>query len=91
MDWFNVADGHPDLKAALAHLKLRSACMIGVDSDILFPLRQQREIADALAANNINSRLIALPSDEGHDAFLVDYDRFRPAIAEYFNNLMGTE
>jgi len=91
MDWFNVADGHADLTAALAHLKLQSACMIGVDSDILFPLHQQREIADALASNNINSRLIALPSDEGHDAFLVDYDRFSPAIAKYFSDLMETE
>ncbi len=91
MDWFNVADGHDDLQAALAHLELKSACMIGVDSDILFPLHQQREIADALAANGVNSRLVALPSDQGHDAFLVDYDRFKPAIAEYFGSVMDSE
>ena len=42
------------LQDALAHLKLKSACIIGVDSDILFPLHQQREIADALAANGVD-------------------------------------
>jgi homoserine acetyltransferase len=25
-----------------------------------------------------------LPSVQGHDAFLVDYDRFCPAIGDYF-------
>lgn len=91
MDWFDVADGHESLKDALAHVKLYSACMIGVDSDILFPLHQQREIADALAANGIDSNLISLPSDQGHDAFLVDYDRFNPTIESYMNSVLESE
>jgi len=91
MDWFNVADGHENLQAALSNLKLDSACMIGVDSDILFPLHQQREIADAMAGNGIDSRLITLPSDQGHDAFLVDYERFNPAIEEYMQDVLANE
>jgi len=91
MDWFDVADGHADLPAALAHVRLKSACMIGVDSDILFPLHQQRDIADAMAANGIETRMIALPSVQGHDAFLVDYDRFNPAIAGYFQSILDGE
>ena len=91
MDWFNVADGHDSLQSALAHLRLESACMIGVDSDILFPLHQQRQIADALAANGIDSRLITLPSGQGHDACMVDYDRFEPAIAGYFHSILASE
>ncbi len=91
MDWFNVADDHASLPAALAQLQLQSACMIGVDSDILFPLHQQAEIADALIANGINANLITLPSDQGHDAFMVDYERFKPAIAEYFRGVLESE
>lgn len=91
MDWFNVADGHPDLSSALAHLELQSACVIGVDSDILFPLHQQREVAEALAANGIDSRLVVLPSIQGHDSFLVDYDEFNPAIESYFDRVLASE
>ena len=91
MDWFNVADGHEDLTSALSQLKLTSACMIGVDSDILFPLYQQRDIADALAANGIETRMIALPSIQGHDAFLVDYERFIPAIESYFQSILEND
>ena len=91
MDWFNVADGHEDLTSALSQLKLNSACMIGVDSDILFPLYQQRDIADALAANGIETRMIALPSIQGHDAFLVDYERFIPAIESYFQSILEND
>jgi len=91
MDWFDVAEGHADLQNALSHIKLRSACVIGVDSDILFPLHQQREIADALAANGIDSRLISLPSDQGHDAFLVDFERFNPTIERYMQDVLANE
>ena len=31
MDWFNVADGYPDLPTALAGIHLKSACVLGVD------------------------------------------------------------
>jgi len=91
MDWFNVADGHQDLADALSSIQLVSARIIGVKSDILFPLHQQEELADAFAASGINSELVALPSIQGHDSFLVDYDRFKPAIASYFSEIMSGE
>jgi len=91
MDWFNVADGYESLAASLAHIELQSALMIGVDSDILFPLHQQQEIAEAFKANAVDSELISLPSNQGHDAFMVDYDRFNPAIANYFEKVLEAE
>jgi homoserine O-acetyltransferase len=91
MDWFNVADGHTSLGDAVSQIELESACIIGVDSDILFPLHQQRDMAEALAANAIDAELVALPSDEGHDSFLVDYDRFKPAIASYMQKVLAME
>ena len=91
MDWFNVADGHEDMVSALAHLKLQSACIIGVGSDILFPLHQQYELAAALTTNGIETQMVDLPSEQGHDSFLVDYDRFNPAVAGYFNRILASE
>jgi homoserine acetyltransferase len=31
-----------------------------------------------------DTRMCALDSIQGHDSFLVDMDRFRPAIADFF-------
>jgi len=87
MDWFNVADGYPDLTAALAEIQLKSACVIGVETDILFPLHQQKEIADALRSNGVDTCFFALESLMGHDAFLVDYEHFNPHIADCFNRV----
>jgi homoserine O-acetyltransferase len=87
MDWFDVADGYPDLEAALAGIRLRSACVIGVESDILFPAYQQKQIADALLCNGIDTSFANLESIMGHDAFLVDYDHFNPHVKAYFDRV----
>lgn len=87
MDWFNVADGYPDLSTALAGIELRSANVIGVETDILFPLYQQQAIADALAGNGIGTDFTELASLMGHDAFLVDYDHFTPIVRAYFKQI----
>ena len=91
MDWFNVADGYPDLKSALAEIELKSACVIGVETDILFPAHQQKEIADALSANGVDTCYTNLGSLMGHDAFLVDYEHFNPQIAACFNRIWDAD
>ncbi len=88
MDWFDVTGGSGDLAAALAENQLESACIIGVETDILFPLHQQAELADTLSGMGCIVDFHPLPSCQGHDAFLVDYDRFKPVVAKYFNKLV---
>ncbi|MDX1556988.1 MAG: homoserine O-acetyltransferase, partial [Xanthomonadales bacterium] len=85
MDLFDAAEGHDSLADALAPVRLESACVIGVKTDILWPLHQQKEMADALAANGVRTEFKALNSIQGHDSFLVDYDRFRPAVRRYLD------
>ena len=87
MDWFDVADGYPDLRSALAGIKLQSACVIGVHTDILFPVYQQKEIADALRSNGIDTSFTNLESLMGHDAFLVDEALFNPHVRAYFDRI----
>jgi len=87
MDWFDVADGYPNLPTALMDIKLKSACVIGVETDLLFPAYQQKEIAHALLANSIDTSFASLESLMGHDAFLVDYDHFNPHIKAYFDRV----
>lgn len=87
MDWFDVADGYPDLASALAGISLKTACVIGVETDILFPAYQQKEIADALRSNGIDTSFTNLESLMGHDAFLVDEELFNPLVMAYFDRI----
>ena len=85
MDQFDLADhGGGSLAAAFARFDVRRALVIGVDTDLLFPIDQQREIAEHLrAAGRATVDFHAFPSLQGHDAFLVDLARFEPALREF--------
>jgi len=85
IDWFDLGEGHADLQAAFAPLKIESAKVIGVTTDFLWPPHQQQEIVDGFAAAGVRSELQLLDCIQGHDSFLVDYDRFTPAVADYMN------
>ncbi len=63
------------------------ALVMGVETDMLFPLEQQQELADGLSAGGRDVQFARLPSLQGHDAFLVDMDRFRPVIADFLKGL----
>jgi homoserine O-acetyltransferase/O-succinyltransferase len=88
MDWFDAAEyGNGDLDQALASIKLKKALTIGVHTDILFPLQQQEQIAQGLRKGGCDAEFAPLPSPQGHDAFLVDIERFGPAIAGFLARL----
>ena len=88
MDWFDIGDSIGDTtEAGLAALRIERALAIGVHTDILFPLQQQEEIADGLRAGGCDARFLPLPSPQGHDAFLVDFERFGPAVRGFLDGL----
>lgn len=87
MDWFDVADHGGSLEAAYRRFELSEALVIGVGSDILFPLYQQEDIAQAHRDAGTNVVFHALDSVQGHDSFLVDIDQFATVIGNYLNRL----
>ena len=94
MDWFDICqscarDGD-DVVGALATLPLQRALVLGATTDILFPLHQQQQIADGLARGGAKTRFMALDSHQGHDAFLVDIDKFAPPIRQFLDELKDT-
>ena len=84
MDLFDVADHGGSLQQGLRRLQVQRALVIGVESDFLFPLHQQEELATVLNSCVEDVEFKRLPSIQGHDSFLVDMDRFRPAVAGFF-------
>ncbi|MEO1582181.1 MAG: homoserine O-acetyltransferase [Pseudomonadota bacterium] len=84
MDLFDAADYGGSVATGVARTDLSKALVIGVTTDILFPVFQQQELADALRGAGSEVEFEVLPSLQGHDSFLVDMDRFRPVIGEWF-------
>jgi homoserine O-acetyltransferase len=84
MDLFDIADHGGSVHAGIGRCGVERALVIGVETDFLFPVAQQRELGDALIAHGVDVDFHVLPSLQGHDAFLVDMDRFRPVIAGFF-------
>src|SRR5690554_6588763 len=95
MDWFDLGDyclehgvdREADTRAGLASIKVDKALVLGAETDILFPLQQQREIAEGLRAGGAEAMFVPMPSPQGHDAFLVDFERFGPAVADFLSTL----
>lgn len=87
-DWFDVAEyGDGNARTALQKIQIERALVIGVSTDILFPLSQQEEIAEGLQAGGAEVNFVALDSPQGHDAFLVDIPRFGAAIEGFLATL----
>lgn len=87
MDWFDVADFGGSVNAGLAKIHVKKALIIGVTTDILFPIEQQKEIAEGLIKAGRNVEFVSIDSINGHDAFLVDRDHFSPVISDFFSQV----
>jgi homoserine O-acetyltransferase len=83
MDLFDAAEHGGSVEAALARVQTRRNLVVGVETDFLFPIDQQREIAHGLRQAGADVRMDELPSIQGHDSFLIDMDRFCPVIGEF--------
>jgi len=87
-DWFDIAEyGHGSVLEGLRRIHIERAMVIGVSTDILFPLQQQEQIAEGLQAAGAEVEFVALDSPQGHDAFLVDIDNYSRAIGGFLNRL----
>jgi homoserine O-acetyltransferase len=83
MDLFDLADHGGSVASALQRFDVERALIMGVETDLLFPIDQQQELADGLAGEGRQVTLSRLSSLQGHDSFLVDMDRFRPIVADF--------
>jgi homoserine O-acetyltransferase len=71
MDYYDVSDGFPTLAASLERASCRFL-VISFTSDWLYPSYQSLEIVSALRSRNRDVAYCELPSNYGHDAFLVE-------------------
>ncbi|GAC94244.1 homoserine O-acetyltransferase [Pseudozyma hubeiensis SY62] len=77
----------PALARGMARLADIPTLVIGVQSDILFPVEQQREIAECLRLNGNDSvRYYELDAPHGHDSFLIDVQNVGGAIRGFLES-----
>ena len=88
MDNFDAAEhGGGSLERAFARLKLQAALVIGVETDILFPVAQQVELARLLEAPDRHVEFARFDCVQGHDSFLIETERFGAAIGAFLRRL----
>lgn len=78
MDAHNVGRGRKNSEAALQSIKARSL-VIGINSDILFPVSEQKYIA----AHIPDAHFEAIDSLFGHDGFLLEFEKIGALIKDF--------
>ncbi len=79
MDSHNVARGRASAEEVLNQLKAKTL-VVGIESDILFPLSEQQYLADKIPG----AQLAVLQSDYGHDGFLVEFEQLNEALKTFY-------
>ena len=87
MDWFDVANLGKSSLDAFSKINVNKTLVLGVDTDVLFPPQQQKEIAENLSLSNVKVEYKELNCIQGHDSFLVDTGSFAKVINTFIKNL----
>jgi homoserine O-acetyltransferase/O-succinyltransferase len=80
MDSHNVARGRESAKAALGLIKAK-ALVIGIDSDFLFPVSEQKFVAEHIPGAEYKE----ITSLYGHDGFLVEFDQLDTVLKQFYH------
>lgn len=78
MDNHNVGRYYSNAEQALSKITA-NALVIGIDSDLLFPISEQEFVAQSLS----NARLEIIHSQFGHDAFLIETQQLNDILKEF--------
>ncbi len=85
MDYFDIAADHGgDLAAAFRGGRTRFL-LVSFSSDWLFPTAESRAITRALNRAAANVSFVEIPTDKGHDAFLLDEPDFHRTLAGFLS------
>lgn len=83
MDYYDAADrGEGDLDKACSDAEAKFL-LVSFSSDWLYTPDQMEELAFALYRNRKTVSYVDIPSDFGHDAFLLEVERLTPLISKF--------
>jgi homoserine O-acetyltransferase len=85
MDYFDLTNGHGTLARAFELVQSRFL-VISFTSDWLYPSYQSVEVVRALRSRNCDVAYCELPSNYGHDAFLVEVGEQTDLVRGFLNS-----
>lgn len=93
MDYFDLAEQHGSLAAALGRTQARFL-VTSYTSDWLFPSSQSKEIVTALVESHRHVTFVELDSPFGHDSFLLEFEPLEellhPFLSQAYASLKET-
>ncbi len=78
MDSHDVARGRGDYVDILHQIE-QHALVVGIETDVLYPLAEQRELVDHLP----NAQLAILEAPHGHDSFLIELETMNDLVRSW--------
>jgi homoserine O-acetyltransferase len=87
LDYFDPArQHHGDLSAAFARAKCKFL-LVSFSTDWRFSPSRSREMVKALLDNRLDVSYAEIDAPHGHDAFLLDDERYMNVVRSYFDNM----
>lgn len=80
MDYFDLAAEHGGQLADAFQRTPTRFCVVSFSSDWLFPTAESRVLVRALNSVAANVSFVEIPTDRGHDAFLLDEPEFHQVL-----------
>jgi homoserine O-acetyltransferase len=78
MDSHDVGRNRKGVEAALKIIKAKTL-IIGITSDLLYPLSEQEYLQKTIPG----AQILSIKSDYGHDGFLLEYEKIEVALKEF--------
>jgi homoserine O-acetyltransferase/O-succinyltransferase len=78
-DSHNVGRGRGGVESALRSIRAQTLC-IGITSDVLFPVAEQKFVAENIAGG----KYVEIDSFFGHDGFLIEWEKVTSVIREFW-------
>jgi homoserine O-acetyltransferase len=85
MDYFDLAAEHGGVLAEAFRGTASRFCVMSFTSDWLFPTAESRALVQALNAVAANVSFVEIPTDRGHDSFLLDEPEFWAVLSGFLN------
>jgi len=85
MDRFELGAHGGSHIAALTRSRVERALVIGVESDMLFAIDEQKRLAQSFEEAGAATSFAPLQCIEGHDSFLIDIERFGREIRTFLS------
>jgi homoserine O-acetyltransferase/O-succinyltransferase len=79
MDLHDIGYERGSVKDVLGSLRMPALC-IGISSDVLYPVHEQRELASQIPRATYRE----IQSEDGHDAFLIEHGQMAGFLQEFF-------